>query len=42
MAVGRSAPGALARHLGVTLEANFTWMEREGVLHRGRSGRLTV
>ena len=33
---------ALARHLGVALEANFTWMEKEGVLHRGRSGRLTV
>ena len=33
---------ALARRLGVTLEARFTWMEKEGSLHRGRTGRLTV
>lgn len=33
---------ALARRLGVTLEANFTWMDKEGSLHRGRSGCLKV
>lgn len=33
---------ALARRLDVTLEARFTWMEKEGSLHRGRMGRLTV
>ena len=33
---------ALARRLGVTLEARFTWMEKEGSLHRGRTGRLTI
>ena len=33
---------ALARRLGVTLEARFEWMEQEGSLHRGRMGRLKV
>ena len=33
---------ALARCLGVTLEARFTWMQKEGSLRRGLTGRLTV
>lgn len=33
---------ALARHLEVTLEAKFIWMEKEGSLHRGQTGRFAV